>query len=178
MAELIVDLTYGRALFQAAAEVNKVSVISNEADGLIETLKKEPDFARFLVTPAISAKEKKDVVERIFEGRICDELLNFLRVLIDKGRTRRLVSIIAVYKDLINKVEGFSYGKIMSVAPLTEGRLKRFEQETGKLLKKNVRLENIASPDLIGGVKVLVDGKIIDASIKGRLKDLKGSMEQ
>ena len=177
MAELSVDLTYGSALYQAAKELKKVGPISGEADGLLEIFDSEPDFLRFLNTPAIAAVEKKAVISRILEGEICDELLNFLCILIDKGRIGHFAKIIKAYKDFINKEAGFSYGKILSVGPLSEGRLKRFEAETGKLLKMNVRLENERAPDLIGGVKIFIDGKIIDASVKGRLKDLKSSME-
>jgi ATP synthase F1 delta subunit len=178
MAELVVDLTYGNALFQAAKEVGKVKPILEDAYGVLGVLEREPDLLAFLNTPAIAAKEKKEVVARIFDGRISDELLNLLRVLIDKGRTRHYSKIVDTFKRLIDKEEGFSYGKILSVGPLSEERLSRFEEETGKLLKMNVKLENSTASDLIGGVMVYIDGKIIDASIKGRLKDLKGSMKQ
>ena len=178
MAELGVDLTYGSALFQAAKEVNKISLISEEAEAVLDILEKEPDLLAFLNTPAIPAYEKKDVVSKIFEGRITSELLNLLYILIDKGRTRHLVKIFNAYKDLVNKKEGFSYGTILSVKPLGEERLRRFEEETGKLLKLNVKLENSLAPDLVGGVKIFVDGKVIDASIKGRLQDLKGNLKQ
>ncbi|MCL1809487.1 MAG: ATP synthase F1 subunit delta [Clostridiales bacterium] len=178
MAELVVDLTYGNALFQAAKEVGKVSLILEEANGVLEVLGKEPDLLAFLNTPAIAAKEKKDVMSKIFRGRICGELLNLMCILIDKGRTRHFSRIIGTFKSLIDKEEGFSYGKILSVKPLSKERLSRFEEETGKLLKMNVKLENSTASDLIGGVMVYIDGKIIDASIKGRLKDLKGSMKQ
>jgi len=175
MAELV-RLTYGSALFSAAREVNKIPLISEEAEELLKILGEEPDLFTFLNTPAISVGEKKDVISKIFEGRICDELLNLIYILIDKGRTRHLAQIISVYKDLVNKKEGFSYGKILSVKPLSEERIRRFEEETGKLLKLNVKLENIIAQDLIGGVKIFVNGKLIDASIKSRLIDLKGNM--
>lgn len=178
MAELIVDLTYGNALFQAAKEVDKVALIKDEAEGILDLIEKEPDFLAFLYTPAIAAYEKKTVISRIFEGNISSELLNFLFILIDKGRTRHLAKIIGTYKDLLNKEEGFSYGRILSVEPLGDERLHRFEEEAGKLLKANVKLENIIAPDLIGGVKIYVEGKVIDASIKSRLKELRGSMGQ
>ena len=178
MAELAVDLTYGNALYQAAKEVKKTALISEEAEGLLGIIEKEPDLYAFLNTPAIAAGEKKAVISKIFKGRICDELLNLICILIDKGRTRHLEKIIKTYKGLINKEEGFSYGKILSVTPLSAGRLKRFEEETGKLLKRKVKLENGQAPGLIGGVKIYIDGKIIDASVQGRLKDLKSIMEQ
>ena len=178
MAALIVDLTYGSALFQAAKEVDKVDLISQEAEGLLEILDKEPDLLALLNTPAVAASVKKDVVSKIFQGKVTDELLNLLFVLIDKGRMRHFSKIIGTFKDLIRKEEGFSYGKLMSVKPVGAERLTRFEEETGKLLKLNVKLENLTAPDLIGGVKIFIDGKVIDASVKGRLKDLRSSMEQ
>jgi ATP synthase F1 delta subunit len=131
-----------------------------------------------LATPAVSARDKKALMERVFTGKVCDELLNFLRVLIDKGRSRHLAKILRVYKDLLRKEEGFSYGEILSVTPLGEARLQKLEEKVGKLLSLNVKLENKLEAGLIGGVKVYVDGKIIDASVKGRLKEMRGGIKQ
>jgi len=178
MAELMVDLVYGNALYQAARDTDKVTLISEEAGELLGILDNEPELSAFLNSPAIAATAKKDIIGNIFEGKICDELLNFIYILIDKGRTRHFARIIGAYRDLMNKASGFAYGKILSVGLLSVDRLEKFEQETGKLLKLNVKLENFSTPDLIGGVKIFVDGKVIDASVKSRLKDLKNSLEQ
>ena len=176
MAELTVDLTYGNALFAAAKERDKVKLVSEESAALLAIFEREPELQAFLNTPAVSAREKKAVMTAIFEGKICEELLNFLRVLIDKGRTRHFARIIRAYRDLTNKEEGISYGEIVSVKPLAEARRRRFEEEVGKLLRLKVRLENKLDAGLVGGVKVYVDGKIIDASVKGRLGELRGSL--
>jgi len=178
MAELRVDLVYGNALFQAAKDTGKVGLISEEAAGIIKIFEAVPDLPAFLNSPAIAAILKKEFLESTLDGKICDELFNFLCILIDKGRTRHFAKIIGAYTDLINKEEGFAYGKILSVGLLSEERLKRFEKETGKLLDLNVKLENLSAPDLIGGVKIFIDGKVIDASVKNRLKDLRISLEQ
>jgi len=178
MAELTVALTYGSALFQAAKEVGKIGIIKEETEALLDILKSEPDLRAFLNTPAIAAREKKAVISKIFADKICVELLDLLYILIDKGRTRHFQKIVDAYNDMVNKESGLSYGKIMSAAPLDESRLLRFSEETGKLLKLNVKLENVEDGGLIGGVKIYIDGKVIDASVKGRLKDLKHSMQQ
>jgi len=178
MAELTVDLTYGNALYQAARDLDKVGLISEEASGILEIFENEPGFLELLNSPAVAAVEKKEIVTKVFSGKICDELVNFMYVLIDKSRTRHFKKIVSVYKDLINKVEGFAYGEILSVEPLSEERLRAFEAETGKLLQLNVKLTNRLAPDLIGGVKIFINGKVIDASIRSRLKDMKDSLEQ
>ena len=55
------------------------------------------------------------------------------------------------------------------VNPLDKDRLNEFEKQTEKLMGGNVILENRIDKSLIGGVKILVNGKIIDASIRSSL---------
>ncbi|QAT43886.1 ATP synthase F1 subunit delta [Aminipila luticellarii] len=176
MAELTVGMTYGNALFQVASEVHKTEVILDEAIQLLELLKQEQDLSAFIDTPVISIADKKDVLKSILEGRISEELLNFLYVMIDKGRTKHFERAIKVYKELLDKEEGLAYGKIFSVKPLSADKLQKFEKETGKLLQEKVKLENEIDTNLIGGIKILIDGKVIDASLRKRLEDLSNTI--
>ena len=172
MAELTVDLTYGSALYEAAEDVGKRDEIAKNADWVLEVLRDNPDLQNFINYPAISAREKKETIEKIFDGNVCEEFLNFLYVLIDKGRTMHLAKIIKVYKSLMEKEEGYSYGTVYSVVPLDKKRIEELEQDVSKLLQMNVRLTNEIDPKLIGGVKLLVEGKLIDASVRKRFDDL------
>ncbi len=176
MAELTVGMTYGSALYQAATEVGKRDVIREEAKEVLAVFKQDKELNQFMDTPVISVGEKKEVLKNIFENRISEELLNFLYVMVDKGRARHFERAIKVYEDLFNREEGFSYGKICSVTPLTEEQIAKFEEEAGKLLKEKVKLENEIDADLIGGVKILIDGKVIDASLRKRLDDLSNTI--
>ena len=172
MAELTVDLTYGSALYQAAVETNKKDLILDEAFQVQGVFENNPDFFEFLNYPAISAIEKKDVLKKVFEGRICQELLNLLYVLIDKGRTARFEKIIKAYKDMVDREEGLTYGTVYSVEPLSEAQITKLEEQLTALLKQDTKLKNELDKSLLGGFKVLVDGRIIDASFRKRLQDL------
>ena len=172
MAELTVDLTYGSALYQAAVETNKKDLILDEAFQVQDVFEREPEFFEFLNYPAISAIEKKDVLKRVFEGRICQELLNLLYVLTDKGRTARYSKIIKAYKDMVDREEGITYGTVYSVEPLKDTQIAKLEEQLTALLQEKIKLTNELDPKLIGGFKILVDGRILDASIRKRLQDL------
>lgn len=172
MAELTVDLTYGSALYQAAVETNKKDLILDEAFQVQDIFEREPEFFEFLNYPGISAIEKKDVLKNVFEGEICQELLNLLYVLTDKGRTARYSKIIKAYKDMVDREEGITYGTVYSVEPLKEAQLSRLEEQLTALLQEKTKLKNELDPKLIGGFKILVDGRILDASIRKRLQDL------
>lgn len=172
MEELTIDLTYGTALFEAAKDTGKTDLIEKEALQVMEVFKAEHEFVTFLNAPGISASEKKHVIKAAFEGNICSELLNFLYILVDKGRTAHIEKILKTYKKLADKEEGYSYGTVYSVTPLSEDRIKELEEDTSKLFKMNIRLSNEIDPKLIGGIKILVEGKLIDASIRKKFDDL------
>ena len=176
MAELAVDLTYGTALMEAAREVGKENQILEEAQAVVQLIEDEPDLHQFINYPGVSADEKKEVLKNIFEGRICEELLNFLYILVDKRRTMNFGRIIKVYKSLVEREEGVSYGTVYSVVKLSDERMAELEEQTSKLLQMNVKLENELDPSLLAGFKILVEGKIIDASYRKKFDELASQM--
>ena len=177
MAELTVDFTYGQALFEAARELDKVDLILEEGEAMANLFQEEPELMEFVATPTVAPVKKKAAIGKIFDGRVSPELVNLLYVLVDKGRGRHFGRIIRRYKALLDESKGFALGTIYSVNPLTPEQLQKFEASTGKLIKKQVHLENKIDPALIGGVKVLIEGKIIDASVKTRLVHLGESIK-
>ena len=176
MAELAVDLTYGTALVEAAREVGKENQILEEAQAVVQLIEDEPDLHQFINYHGVSADEKKEVLKNIFEGRICEELLNFLYILVDKRRTMNFGRIIKVYKSLVEREEGVSYGTVYSVVKLSDERMAELEEQTSKLLQMNVKLENELDPSLLAGFKILVEGKIIDASYRKKFDELASQM--
>ena len=176
MAELAVDLTYGTALVEAAREVGKEEQILEEAQAVVQLIEDEPDLHQFINYPGVSADEKKEVLKNIFEGRICEELLNFLYILVDKRRTMNFGRIVKVYKSLIEREEGVSYGTVYSVVKLSDERMAELEEQTSKLLQMKVKLDNEIDPNLLAGFKILVEGKIIDASYRKKFDELASQM--
>ena len=178
MAELAVDLTYGTALIEAAREAGKEDLILEEGMGLVEIFKAEDDFRKFINYPGISADDKKEVLASVFEGRICQELLNFMYILVDKRRTERFHDIMKVYRSMLEKEEGFSYGTVVSVVGMEDSQIAELEEDVSKLLQTKVRLTNKTDPGILAGVKVLIDGKIIDASYRKKLDELSARMRK
>ena len=172
MAELTVDKTYAKGLFLAAAERSQTDEIMQEARELVDLFDREKEFFQFICSPIVSGNEKKQVVRNVFSDRISQEMVNFLLVLIDKGRTAHLQRIVKQYELLLNESMGFSKGVIYSVMPLSREQLASFEEKIGTLINKKVKLDNRTDRNLIGGVRIFVEGRLIDASVKKRLSDL------
>ena len=173
METLTVDNTYGKALFDAASERGKIDEIGDEYKAVSEILKDNPLLRKLFLTPTVSATAKKEVARKIFSGRITDELVNFICVLIDKRRIGAWDGIGKQYEKFVWERDGLTKGIIYSVVPLDAKQMKSFQDKAGETLGKNVRLENRIDESLIGGVKIYVDNKLIDASVKSRLDVMK-----
>lgn len=175
--ELAVAMVYGKALFDAALELDKVSEIKEEIKQINEIFKAEDDFYMLLTNPSISVLNKKDIIKNVFEGRVMTEVLSFMYILADKGRVIHFDKIVKEFEKLESEQSGVTDGIAYSATPLTKDQLKKLEQETGKLLNKNITLTNAIDKTLIGGVKIMAEGKLIDASIRSRLNRLSSQIK-
>ncbi|NMC57300.1 MAG: ATP synthase F1 subunit delta [Eubacteriaceae bacterium] len=176
MAELTVEAAYATALYDVAKGLGIQEVILSEITDIKNLLINNSEFFEFLKTPVIEGKNKKDAVQDIFEGKISKELLNFMYILIDKRRTSKFIKIADMYIALIDESKNISTGTIFSAVELTEAQIKDFDEKVSRLVGKKVILKNIKDTSIIGGVKILVEGKVIDATIKKRIADLEESL--
>lgn len=170
--ELTVSRVYGQALYDAAVEMEKVDEIQQETEQIHIIFQMEKEFYEILTDPSLSVARKKELIKNVFEGRVSKETESFLYILVDKGRLHNYGDILKEFDKLKNEAEGFGEGVIYSARLLNEEQLQKLEAETGKLLGKKMRLKNLIDESLIGGVKIITEGKIIDASIRNRLDRL------
>lgn len=176
--ELVVAMTYGQALFDVAKEVDKLAIIEGEITQIDQILKKEDAFISLLQNPAVPLAKKKQMIRNVFEGKVQQEVLSLLYILVDRGRMSYYHYIVKEYLHLYDAERGDAYGKVYSAVALTPEEIERIARETGKLLKKKILLKNVIDPSLIGGIKVAVDGKLIDASFSSQLKQLQSRIHK
>jgi F-type H+-transporting ATPase subunit delta len=107
----------------------------------------------------------------------CSPLVqDFVQLLFDKRRTEVLRSLGAAFhrRDLAER--GAAEGVAESARPLAPDDLARLAGVLGPVLGKQLVLANRLRTDLIGGVRVLVESRMIDASLAGRLEGLRKSL--
>ena len=176
METLTVEITYGKALFDAAEDRGKTDEIGEEYKAVSEVFRQNPSLKKLFLVPTLSALEKKGVARKVFAGRISEETLNFICILIDRRRIGTWEGIGKQFEKLVLERDGLTHGILYTALPMDTSRLNALEEKTGAALGKKVRLENRIDKSVIGGVVIYVDGKLIDASVKGRLESMKQRM--
>ncbi len=172
MAKLI-SKTYGDALFELAVEKNKVDVLLEEVEQLKQVLSENEEFGRLMNHPKIIKEEKIKVARNVFEGRVSEELMGFLTVVITKDRYRDIDAIIDYFIAEVKRYQGIGIATVTTAVPLREeqrGRIERRLLDTTKYTKMEMHYS--VDESLIGGMVVRIGDRVVDSSIRTKLNEL------
>ena len=169
---------YAEALFQLSEEENITKEIYNELHDVVEVIKNNKELDNVLKSPLVAKNEKTQLIEALFNNKINNDLKNFLKILVEKGRISSLKSIELTFKELLNDKHNIIEGTVISAIALTEKQVKELEEKLSKKYNKNVTLENEVDQSILGGVLVRLGNTEIDGTIKTRLDGLKNQLSQ
>ena len=169
---------YATALLQSALKADIASQVSGEVRGLREVLAKDPAFKNFLLSPQVLTEEKKKVLDTVFKGRLSDMLLNFLVLLIDKKRFLFVEEIAEAFEQLYEKHEGILEVKVVTAVPLEDAAKSKLISKLESETNKKIRLSPVTDPDIIGGMVLIMEDKIIDGSVRHHMQKLKRDLDE
>jgi len=177
MAELV-SKRYAEALFEVALEENSLDKFKEEIKAVSNILDSEKKLKTIFEHPKLSNDEKKDILNKLFEGNISKEVLNFLYIIVDKGREKYIKDIKNEYIILSNQEQGIVEGQAITAVKMDDEKLERLELELSKKLNKTIKLTNKIDQTVLGGVFVKIGDKVIDSSVKGRIDELTKSLNK
>ena len=169
---------YAEALFQLSEEEHITKEIYNELHDVVEVIKNNKELDNVLKSPLVAKNEKTQLIEALFNNKINNDLKNFLKILVEKGRISSLKSIELTFKELLNDKHNIIEGTVISAIALTEKQVKELEEKLSKKYNKNVTLENEVDQSILGGVLVRLGNTQIDGSVKTRLNNIKDQLTQ
>ena len=145
---------YAEALFQLSEEENISKEIYSELHDVVQLVKENKDLDNVFKSPLVAKNEKIDLIEALFNGKINNNLKNFLKILVEKGRISSLQSIELTFKELLNEKHNILEGTVISAVALTAEKVKELEETLSKKYNKNITLENKVDKSILGGVLV------------------------
>lgn len=175
MAKLI-SKRYAVALFELAKEADKVDLFNSQVELVYNSIRQDKDFLSVLNHPRISGGEKFNLFQNIYKDNISEEILGLISIVVKKNRETEILEILEVFLELVREYKGITTAYIYSAKALSEQQINNIKQSLSKNLNKEIIIEANVKPELIGGLLINVDGKVIDNSIKKSLEDIKKSL--
>ena len=134
-----------------------------------------PELDGFLLTPGIDKQEKFQVLENVVRNGFSEEVIYFLRLLIDKGRFDKF-SDMADYVRIVYS-HGIEADALLKVSyPLETETIRRIKSGIENKLNKKLHLYIELDSDLLGGVYLKIENILIDGSVKKRLEDMRSKL--
>lgn len=168
-----IGVCYAQALYSLCQEEAVTEQVLQQLEALQTAFAQEPDYLRLLATPNLSKAERCQLLDDSFRGKVHDYVLNFLKLLTEKGYARQFDDCVRQYRDIYNENHGIVSVVVTTAVEMTQAQkdklLAKLEANTGKQVQLNCRVE----PACVGGVRLDYDGKRIDGTVRNRLDAMK-----
>ena len=163
---------YGEALYSLAREEQLEEAVLKELTMLEESFSSEPDFLRLLASPNLSRQQRCAILDESFRGGVQPYVLNFLKILTEKGHIRQFSECCAAFRELYNKDNDILPVTAVTAVPLSEEQTGRLTEKLARLTGKNIRLTARVDPAVLGGMRLDYDGRRVDDTIAHRMEIL------
>jgi F-type H+-transporting ATPase subunit delta len=168
---------YADALFEVAREKGELDAVREQLGQFADAVDGNRELQVFLFSPYFSSAEKIEGVKRAVVGADA-EFLNFLELLIEKGRMTEVFRIRRQFEELWkreNRRIDVTVTSAVELDPAVVGRIgEEIERQTGQ----EVDLASRIDAEILGGVVLQVGNMVLDASIRNRLEKLRKSVAQ
>lgn len=174
MAKLV-SKTYGEALFETAMESgeDRAGEMLEEIDAVRKVLAENPRFEELMKHPGIPKQEKLQVVDTVFRGRVSEELVNFLEIVVSKERYRDLPGIFEYFTGKVKEQKKIGIAQVTTALELSDAQRSAVK---ARLLEtsgyREMEMYFYTDPALIGGMVIRIGDRVVDSSIRTKLDSL------
>ena len=168
-----VGSVYGEALYELACSEGLEQTILEELKALDESFQQEPGFLKLLGSHAISKAERTQVLDDSFRGKINIYVLNFLKILTEKGYMHHFTHCCQAYTRLYNEKHNILSVRAVTAIPLTQAQTEALTQKLTRMTGKTILLANRVDPTCLGGVRLDYDGQRLDDTVSHRLDSVR-----
>jgi F-type H+-transporting ATPase subunit delta len=169
MAELVtVARPYAEAAFKLAREANALERWSDTL-ALIEAVVTDDNLAARIGDPNVDDRALEALILGILGERLDGHGRNLVQVLVQNGRLDLVSHIRALYEAQRREHEGRIEARIVSAMPLNDEQVALLREALERKYGRRVNAQVEVDPQLIGGARILVGDKVIDATVRGRL---------
>lgn len=171
-----VRIRYCKALRELAVEKKLEEVVLNDMKQLLNVIRESEDFKNFLDNTTLAPSKKKSVMQKLFKNKVNALTLSFLDLVFDYQRENMLLPIVYHYIETARLAQGIRRATVTTAVEMKPAFKKQLYKKLEQSMGSKLEMEEKVKPEILGGFILRVDDLQMDASIKGKLANIKKSL--
>lgn len=173
MAAKDIARVYASSLVDLGTENKILPDLEEEIKFIAGMIADDRNFRHFLTSPGITKDAKKEFIEKIFKGKLSDDMVNFIKVLIDNDRQSAIVEIYETFTELIDDANNRQRVTIITSIDLDSTLKSKMAAKLKDVFKKEIIIKEEIDPSILGGIIIKVGDTVIDGSLAKDLRNIK-----
>ena len=174
---------YGDSLYELALERDVTQSgytreLLSELGAVKALFVQNPDYIRLLQEPSIPRKTRLGLIDQAFGTQADEYLVNFLKLLCEEELLSEFSGCEEEYRQRFQKDNNIAEAHVVSAVALSEEQKAALKAKLEEVWKKEIILVTKTDPSLMGGMKVEIEGRQLDGSVRSRLERLHKLIEQ
>jgi F-type H+-transporting ATPase subunit delta len=170
----VVAKRYAKALVALAKEHRRLADTGAQLRRLAQLIEDTPELKSLLYNPTINRRFKDDLLADLAQRlRLGPMELNFVRMLLEKGRLPQMPHIVALYEVLAEEAQNRLRVRVRSAFPLPPALQEEVRQRFAQYTSKEIVIDQDLDPTLIGGIVAQMGSLVLDGSLRNELQRIK-----
>ena len=166
---------YAEALFEAGQDKGNLDELHEQLAQFADAVAGNRELQVFLFSPYLNSNDKKEGLRRAVTGA-SPEFVNFLELLVEKGRMPDIFRIRREFDELWKKANRRLDVTVTSAIELDPSVVGKIGEEVERQTGEKVELSSEVDDGILGGIVLRVGNMVLDASIRTRLEKLRKSV--
>lgn len=164
---------YASALFSLACEKGIINEVKADIDSIRSVIKESPEYLDILSSPALTLSQRLSLIDEAL-GDKNEYVVSFLKLLCENRSIATLSECIDEFFILVTELENRAVAKIYYAFELTDDQKEKLISKLESITNKEIDPIYIEDMGLIGGIRIELDGRVLDGSLSTRLNNIKG----
>lgn len=168
---------FALALFEVAQERREIEEVYTDLDKLSKIISDNPEIIKILVTPKIEVSKKRKIFESVFKNKVSDLLYDFFLVFFERDSFGLFESVCEEFNIYFSMYSASYHGIVYTSEGLDKKTIQKIEKKASQKMKMDkIHLKQVIDKSLLSGIKIVVNGRVLDYSIKGKMDNLKTNL--
>lgn len=161
---------YANALVEFSNEKGIAQELYDNTQLLAKVFAQNPDFTNMLTDQSSSTQQKVETLEKILAGKVNPALIDLIRIMVEKHRASYIFNALLLFQHQYRKEHKILEVRVESAKELGSNELNHITQFIKDTYQTAISITTEVKPELVAGIVIIVDGKMVDLSVSGQLK--------